>query len=735
MHAVPYILFGAVFTIAVSISLGALLLDRLKVVLHREEYPVLSFVVGAPLLSTIAFLVAAAHVSHKGVFLVIGVAAMGAALAFARVRRIGELPALPPLPRLWKAVFSVIFAAFTLLYFTNAMSPEISPDGSEYHLGLVDHYYRAHGLVPGRNTLYSSLPEGTEMLFLFAYTFGKHSAAAMIHLAFLVALALLIVCWGRRYGYPGAGAAAALLVYASPVVGVDGTSAYNDLTAACTVFALFYALQLWKTESKTAWLIPIGLLAGFCYAVKYTVALAIPYALIYVAWRARKTRPVLIAGACAALVVAPWVAKDWLWVGNPIAPFFNSIFPNPHIHIAFERGYRDEMRHVGNLPGVWSIVWDLTCRGAVLGGLLGPIFLAAPIALLALRRRAGREILATFAFFLLPYFLNIGARFTIPSLPFLAIAMGLALMDFPVLLATIAILHAMISWPMALRVYARGAWRLDRFLLRPALRLVPEDRWLSYCSPTYIGARMIERNVPPGEPVFTLSGTAEAYTTHDIIVRFESAEAETLGKILFAGLSPLGQPTHIEDFRFPPRKLYKLRAMQTTQGRNLWSISEFRLFHGTSELSRDRIRRLRAFPDPWEVQYAFDNSPVTRWSSWQAMSPGMFVEVHLKAPEVVDRVRLECANDQPEAHVVLEGMDKSGLWRTLSEQAETFDVYPARGMRLAATEALKRHGIHYMLTAPADFGYGDYRANAAQWGFSLIQEQGGECLYRLDGAK
>src|SRR6185437_14175631 len=182
MPAVLHILFGVAFTVAVSISAGTLLLSGLKLKMCREEYCLLGFAIGAPCLSTAVFLIAAAHIAHRGVFLAFGVIVIGAAVFYGR--RATGLSLLPPLPRLWKILFTVAFTAFTVYYLTNAMAPEISPDGSSYHLGLVDHYYRAHGLVRGVNIVYSALPQGTEMLFLFAYTFGKHSAAAMVHYVF-----------------------------------------------------------------------------------------------------------------------------------------------------------------------------------------------------------------------------------------------------------------------------------------------------------------------------------------------------------------------------------------------------------------------------------------------------------------------------------------------------------------------------------------------------------------------
>src|SRR5438105_2838127 len=73
-------------------------------------------------------------------------------------------------------------------------------------------------------------------------------AAALVHFAFLAALVWQVFSYGRRSGFPIAGACAALLVFASPVVGIDGTSAYNDVAVAAIAFTLFYLLQTWDDD-------------------------------------------------------------------------------------------------------------------------------------------------------------------------------------------------------------------------------------------------------------------------------------------------------------------------------------------------------------------------------------------------------------------------------------------------------------------------------------------------------
>ena len=145
-----------------------------------------------------------------------------------------------------------MFGAFTLQYFFHAWAPEISPDGSGYHLGYVSEYLRMHGFERITTDMYAAFSQGTEMLFVPAFAIGQNSAAALVHLTFAAALAMLLFAYGLRLGKPWVGAAAAFLVYASPVVGIDASSAYNDLAVAAVVFSTFYWLEF-GMKNEIAW--------------------------------------------------------------------------------------------------------------------------------------------------------------------------------------------------------------------------------------------------------------------------------------------------------------------------------------------------------------------------------------------------------------------------------------------------------------------------------------------------
>ncbi len=186
-----YILFGAGLTVAVSLALGLILFRRLQIRLARGEENWLALVTGSALLSAIVFMLCCLHLARRGVFLGLGLTAIAGAIYLNR-RDGGARDTLEPIPRRWKWVIATVFALFAILYFFNSMAPEMSPDGTTYHLPFPAVYYRAHGFVRIPWNIYANISQGVEMLFLFAYAFGRQSAAALVHFSFLVSLPWLI---------------------------------------------------------------------------------------------------------------------------------------------------------------------------------------------------------------------------------------------------------------------------------------------------------------------------------------------------------------------------------------------------------------------------------------------------------------------------------------------------------------------------------------------------------------
>src|SRR5439155_1348818 len=158
------ILFGAAFTLAVSLSLGRLVLrDACK-----DEGARL--VVGAAVLSCVVFALCAIGAAYWWVFLLLG----GMTLPYGRGSDTHVLNSHAPDPRApnpraanpsrdRKGAFYIVliaFSAYFIVYLTHSMAPEASADGACYHLGLVTHYLREHGFVRITDNMYAGMPGG-----------------------------------------------------------------------------------------------------------------------------------------------------------------------------------------------------------------------------------------------------------------------------------------------------------------------------------------------------------------------------------------------------------------------------------------------------------------------------------------------------------------------------------------------------------------------------------------------
>ncbi len=233
---------------------------------------------------------------------------------------------------------------------------------------------------------------------------------------------------------------------------------------------------------------------------------------------------------------------------------------------------------------------------------------------------------------------------------------------------------------------------------------------------------MVGGIVPPTEPVFAINQGGQSYLQRNLLIGYECASNEVLEDILWTPVVRQLQPTRIMKFDFPARSLRKLRVVQTASLADLqWSITELRVFdagpgNGQTEIPRDPAWRLTARPNPWDVQLAFDNSPVTRWRSWQPAAPGMYVEVDFGRAQTANAAVVETSDDDGPVQMKLEGMGADGLWVTLADRPVESRQPIRISLRQAATAELKARGIHYLLVKPDNPGANDLRLYPAFWG-------------------
>ncbi len=216
MKDVFYILLATVLTAAVSIVVGNALLRCLRVKLYRSEALFLSFVLGSGLLAVVTFVTALAGQIHRGTSFAAAAMMLGLGL-WGGGHKFPPKNSSTPIPLKWKLTMWAVYLVFGGIYLSIALAPEASLDGSSHYASHAVRWAQQAGFASGDLRQYQ--PGGVEMLFLFAFTIGRHSATAMVELLFLFALPSGVLTYARRLGEPRAGVLAAVLFFTSPVVG------------------------------------------------------------------------------------------------------------------------------------------------------------------------------------------------------------------------------------------------------------------------------------------------------------------------------------------------------------------------------------------------------------------------------------------------------------------------------------------------------------------------------------
>jgi hypothetical protein len=686
------LVLGAVVTLLIAYALGVLFFRKLALP------AVILFGLGAAVESVLVYLLFLFGLGHYLLVLVIFVPAIFL---------------LRPAPLKWPSnrLILPLLAVYGVYYLVQALAPEIQPDAISYHLGLTAEYLRL-GAFPHRIGFYEILPQGLEMLFAVAFSIGRDSAAKLVHFSFLLATIPLIVLTARRLKLTDTqGHAAAALYFFAPVVGLSGTCAYNDAALVFFTLATFYLLLIDQPGCA-------GITAGFCYAIKFTGLLVPVLALIYILWK--RWKPVNFALG-SMLMIAPWMLRALILTHNPLAPLFNGLFPNLYFNAVAEHSLSQALS--GYTGFTWPAalwVWGIT--GAT-QGVIGPLILAAPLALLALRKPAGRILIATAILLLAPIAFNVGTRFLMPSLPFLALALVVAL-PRPAY-ATLVLLQAAICFPpVIIHLEQPQSWALKGFPWRAALRLQPEAEYLQFATGDYTVARYIETHTTPQDRVFALNGIATLFTTREVLEFWHSNRAERYTAALQAAFAqPLTVKTRAE---WPTTLLSGIRFVSTQNVPREWSVFDVRLFSPGGFIYNSPQWNLIGSPNPSGAPAAFDGNLATFWTSRTPQSRGMFLEADFDHPQLLNAVQFIIAANAPQPGFVVEGrLAQNGKWQLLADRFNG-KVQSPQELRRDAASALHRAGFNVISVYSNSDGLGaigqDMLKNQRQWG---IHDMGG----------
>ncbi|MBD3266770.1 phospholipid carrier-dependent glycosyltransferase [bacterium] len=293
---------------------------------------------------------------------------------------------------------------FLFICLGTVLTPETRHDPYDYHLA-IPHHYLVHGqIVEMPWHVFTYMPKNGEILYGFALGIGNDSFAKLIHFLFGIFVLMIVWLFVKNTIHKEAGWVACLFVVTLPLFGFLATAAYIDLIRSFwELLALLCLYYVWKQEEsrqQLPWLLLSALFAGMAMGTKYTAWLIFcgPYLILFAItwWRVYKAKPpwaVPVLLVLMALPVAPWLVLNLIWTGNPMYPFFPSIFgahtPAAMDAYAFIRGHAPEQNLFSGfalLPYAFQRIGNLLLDGNTVVILGGVALLIMPFS----RKRPGK---------------------------------------------------------------------------------------------------------------------------------------------------------------------------------------------------------------------------------------------------------------------------------------------------------------------------------------------------------
>jgi len=300
-----------------------------------------------------------------------------------------------------------------------ALGPPVGADSLTVHLALPKTYLRAGRIIHFPSNFNSTYPAATDMLFLLGMWAHSAQVAQLFNWMFSFVTALAIYGLMHQLLPRETALLAVALFYAITDVAYQSYVALVDIGVAAWQVLAFAAFYLWfRNPSGWQWAALAGLFVGFAGGSKYTGIVVAPILGLFILlvtlrqWRMmtgwRRWVPIIGFAVAVLAGVVPWYARIWLLTGNPVYPYFHSLFPGSASVAAVEFSEHITASlltmDVGQ-PGILRILgtpWTITIF-APRSGKIGPMFLAcAPLVLLwLLRGRRHHLVIWILAFSLL----------------------------------------------------------------------------------------------------------------------------------------------------------------------------------------------------------------------------------------------------------------------------------------------------------------------------------------------
>jgi len=276
-------------------------------------------------------------------------------------------------PGFWGGILIAVTLIAAATALVGALAPPSSAewDSLSYHLAAPKVYLRHHRIVYLPYDHHSNFPFTMEMLYALGLMLSGHTLAKLFHYLTFVLTLVAMGAFARRFfpAQPLSGPAAAAIFATIPLVNFEAGTAYIDVALGYCVLLSVHCLGASRSDgaANSRWLALAAVYLGLAMGIKMTALVLYPLLLVWVAWdvlrlraasspeaerppRAAAGRQLLVFAALAVAVASPWYVKTWVYTGNPVYPFFYSVFGGRDWGALQAEMYRKSQVHDFGMP-------------------------------------------------------------------------------------------------------------------------------------------------------------------------------------------------------------------------------------------------------------------------------------------------------------------------------------------------------------------------------------------------
>lgn len=423
---------------------------------------------------------------------------------------------------------TVVIAAYIVVLFFHALTPEISQDALVYHLGLPNLWLIEHRLRLPLTYCFSGMPLNTELLYGLALSLSGDVLAKLVHFGFGLASLAAIYVIVRELASRAGALLAVVIFLAAPVIGLEFIRAATDFPVIFFELMAGYALMLALSQKsqERRWILLSGLFCGLGMGCKYPAWVVLPALMGTWVWQARRLGRILWLPLMAFVVAGPWWLKNLLLFHNPVYPFLCTVLFSPHSHLVnwdiLESHAAQNFAALRTLKGLggWLILpWTATLGTSTGGNYLGPALLSCFPVVLVFPKTAGISpwrklvLLQWLAFSVLSYM----PRFWLPAIASLAVVTGLSVAGLQVKWLRIWVASLMIG-VSSLNLFWMHRYCMDLEGWKVTLGQTSRAEYMKKTRPDYEAAYypaavFINDHLPPETRILLLGETRSFYLT------------------------------------------------------------------------------------------------------------------------------------------------------------------------------------------------------------------------------